>query len=61
MTAQRCPYCNEWHPTAAALVACSDSCWETRGKPLPHGLKVDVLQGRMTLAEAERVAQAGAG
>lgn len=53
MAAQRCPYCDTWHPTAERIIACSNECFQARVGPLPHELKVAVLQGRTTLAEAE--------
>lgn len=49
----RCPYCTTEHATFDQVRDCSNACWETRVKPLGHELAIDVLQGRVTLAEAE--------
>lgn len=54
----KCPYCLTPHPSFAEARDCSNTCWETRVKPLERELMIAVLQGRMTLKDAEAAAQA---
>lgn len=53
MSGGHCPYCLAPGATFAEVRDCSNACWENRVKPLGPELAVAVLQGRMTLIEAE--------
>lgn len=49
----RCPYCQEHLVGLAATQAHVESCWQNRVKPLGHGPAMLVLQGRLTVQQAE--------
>jgi hypothetical protein len=52
-----CPYCGEFYGQRQLVRECADKCWEGRVQPLGHELAVAVLQGKIALADAERMAE----